>query len=245
MILFPAIDLRGGRVVRLKQGLASAETVYSDDPASMARHWQNEGAAWLHVVDLDRALGEPDSLSARALDEIRAAVRIPIQFGGGLREIKSIKQAFYTGVNRVVLGTLAVEQPRLLLDILARFGPDRIVVALDTQDGRVAARGWREVSNLNALEFGKQLHGLGVQRALVTDIARDGMLSGVDADALASLARETGLRVMASGGVASLDDLRALQAHEAEGIEGAIVGQALYTGAFELREALAVLGSSG
>ncbi len=227
MVIFPAIDLRGGRVVRLKQGRTSEQTVYSDDPASIARRWQSEGAQWLHVVDLDRALGEPAELNARALGEIRAAVRIPIQFGGGVRDVKSVKAAFYNGINRVVLGTLAVENPDLLLEILARFGPDRIVVAVDTQEGHVATRGWREVSNLSVLDFGKRLHGLGVQHALVTDIARDGMLSGVDAAALADIARGTGLRIIASGGVATLDDLRALQVHGSEGIEGAIVGQAL------------------
>jgi phosphoribosylformimino-5-aminoimidazole carboxamide ribotide isomerase len=238
MILFPAIDLRGGRVVRLKQGRAGEETVYSDDPAGVARQWLREGATWLHVVDLDAALGEPEQENMQALSEIRAAVRISIQFGGGARDFERIKRAFYNGFNRVVLGTLVVEKPDLMLEVLARFGPDRIVVALDTREGRVASRGWRDVSNLNVIDFGRQLHGLGVQRALVTDIARDGMLSGVDAGALAQIARDTGLRVIASGGVATLEDIKALKAMENEGIEGAIVGQALYTGAFSLREAL-------
>ncbi len=238
MIIFPAIDLRGGRVVRLRRGSPSDETVYSNDPAGVARQWQSEGAQWLHVVDLDRALGEPGPQNDRAVNEIRSAVRIPIQLGGGVRDADSVKRAFFAGANRIVIGTMAVEDPGLLEEVLVRFGADRIVVALDTRAGRVATRGWREVSNLDAIDLGKKLHALGVQRALVTDIARDGMLSGVDAPALARLARETGLRVIASGGIASLDDLRALRQHENEGIEGAIAGQALYTGAFSLRDAL-------
>ncbi len=238
MIIFPAIDLRSGRLVRLRQGSPGDETVYSNDPAGIARQWQAEGAQWLHVVDLDRALGEPVAQNDRAVDAIRSAVRIPIQLGGGVRDAESVKRAFYAGANRIVVGTMAVEDPGLLEEVLARFGADRVVVALDTQAGRVATRGWRELSNLDAIDLGKKLRALGVQRALVTDIARDGMLSGVDAAALARLARETGLRVIASGGVASLDELCALQQYENEGIEGAIVGQALYTGAFSLREAL-------
>ncbi len=245
MVIFPAIDLRGGRVVRLRQGRTSDETVYSDDPASIARQWQQEGAQWLHIVDLDRALGEGEAQSAspneRAVAEIRAAASIPIQLGGGMRDLESVKRAFYMGVQRIVIGTMAVENPGLLEEVLVRFGADRIVVALDTQAGRVATHGWREVSNLDAVDLGKKLHGIGVQRALVTDIARDGMLSGIDAAALARLARETGLRVVASGGVATLDDLRALSKYERDGIEGAIVGQALYTGAFSLGEALNTL----
>lgn len=236
MIIYPAIDLRSGRVVRLRQGRASEQTVYSDDPASMAVHWQNEGAQWLHVVDLDRALDDPTQPNARALKEIRAAVSIPIQFGGGLRDIESITRAFELGINRAVIGTLAVENPQLLAEVIARFGAEKIAVGLDAREGKVATHGWRQLSNLNVLDFGKQLCALGVERAIVTDIARDGMLSGIDAIALAHIARETGLRVIASGGIATQEDVRALCEFEKDGIEGAIVGQALYTGAFSLRE---------
>ncbi len=238
MVIYPAIDLRGGRVVRLRQGRASEQIIYSDDPASVAARWEREGAAWLHVVDLDRALGDPAEPNARALAAIRAAVQLPIQFGGGLRDAESVARAFQLGMNRVVIGTMAVENPSLFAQIVERWGSEQIVVALDVHAGRVAVRGWREVSDLDAADLGKQLFQKGIRRALVTDIARDGMLSGVDAGALARLAHETGLRVIASGGIATLDDLRSLARHEPEGLEGAIVGQALYTGAFTLREAV-------
>jgi phosphoribosylformimino-5-aminoimidazole carboxamide ribotide isomerase len=240
MIIFPAIDLRGGRVVRLRQGRASQETVYSDNPAGIAQQWQKEGAQWLHIVDLDRAFGDPGESNVRAVNEISAAVEIPIQLGGGLRDLESVTRAFSLGANRVVVGTMAVENPAQLKEVIARFGAGRIVVALDTQAGRVVTRGWRQMSDLDAVTLGKQLRGIGVERALVTDTARDGMLTGIEAEALAQLARETGLGVIASGGIATLDDLRALRQYERDGIEGAIVGQALYAGVFSLKEAIQV-----
>jgi phosphoribosylformimino-5-aminoimidazole carboxamide ribotide isomerase len=238
MILYPALDLRAGCVMRLKQGRASEQTVYSTDPASVAARWEGEGAAWLHVVDLDGAFGDPSQPNALALKQIRAAVKIPIQFGGGLRDLDRIERAFELGVNRVVLGTLAIEQPEQVEAVVQQFGAERIAAAMDLREGRVATRGWRGLSGVSALEFGRHLRAIGIERAVVTDIARDGMLSGIDADALARLARDTGLRVIASGGIATLNDLLALRQYEA--IEGAIIGQALYAGAFSLGEALRV-----
>ncbi|MEJ5198814.1 MAG: 1-(5-phosphoribosyl)-5-[(5-phosphoribosylamino)methylideneamino]imidazole-4-carboxamide isomerase [Anaerolineae bacterium] len=244
--IFPAIDLRRGQVVRLRQGDPAAQTVYSDDPATVARAWAAQGAEWLHVVNLDGALtprplhsnsGEGE-MNLRRLREIRAAVELPIQFGGGLRDLDDIALALETGATRVVLGTVAVCQPEVVAQALARFGPERIVVGLDARDGRVAIHGWRETSALDVVTVARQMHDLGVRRVVYTDIARDGIMTGVNLDATLALARATGLEVIASGGVASLDDIRHLAAHQADGIAGVIVGQALYTGAVDLGEAI-------
>lgn len=240
MIIWPALDLRGGRVVRLVQGRAEAETVYSERPAEVAHNWQAQGAQWLHVVDLDRALGDQASPNRAALETILQAVTIPIQFGGGLRDEASILRALDLGVRRVVVGTLAVEHPDEFAAVVARVGAERLVVAADVRQGRVATRGWQALSELDLVTFGRNMRALGLAHALVTDIARDGMLSGVDAEALARAARDTGLLVIASGGVATLDDVRALARCTDRGIEGAIIGQALYTGAFSLSDALAI-----
>ncbi len=248
--IYPAIDLRQGRVVRLRQGDPSAQTVYGDDPAEVARAWAARGATWLHVVNLDGALTpQPSSQAAGATDvalnlrrlaEIRAAVNLPIQFGGGLRDVADIAQALALGATRVVLGTVAVRHPEIVAQALARFGPERIVVGLDARNGWVSTHGWRETAALDVMTVARRMTGLGVRRVVYTDIARDGMLTGVNLTATLALARATGLAVIASGGVAGLDDIRSLAAHQADGIEGVIVGQALYTGALDLAEALAV-----
>lgn len=237
-IVYPAIDLRGGRVVRLKQGVAEQQVVYSDDPGEVARRWQDQGAEWLHVVDLDRALDETSNPNTTAIARIIASVNIPIQSGGGLRDMSLVKRALDLGISRVLLGTVAVEQPHIVAQAVEHFGAARIAVAIDARQGRVATHGWMNTSGLDAVEFGKAMRAVGVERAVITDIARDGMLSGIDAGAMAAFARATGLRVIASGGVATLDDLRALRKLSDMGIEGAIVGQALYAGQFTLREAL-------
>ncbi len=244
MQLLPAIDLRAGSVVRLKQGRAADQSIYSDNPAAVAARWQAEGATWLHVVDLDAALGSGSTANARALREIRSAVQIRIQLGGGLRDLDAIQRALDLGVDRVLLGTLVVEQPDALAEAVAGFGGDRIVPALDHRSSRVAVRGWGETTAVDVEQLGRRLCGLGLRRAVVTDIARDGMLSGVDAASLAQIAARTGLRIIASGGIATLDDLRALVHYEKDGIEGAIIGRALYSGALTLADALAVVGKS-
>ncbi len=250
LTIFPAIDLRGGRVVRLRQGDAAAQTVYGDDPAAVAKQWAGQGAQWLHVVNLDGVLtprpplpcaGEGENCSAlnlRCLAEIRAAVSLPIQFGGGMRTVDDVATALRLGATRVVLGTVAVRQPQVVAEAIARFGAARIVVGIDARDGRVATHGWLETSALDALTVARRMADLGVLRIVFTDIARDGMLTGVNVAATADLARGSGLRVIASGGVASLADIRALAAHASDGIEGVIVGQALYTGAVDLAAAL-------
>jgi phosphoribosylformimino-5-aminoimidazole carboxamide ribotide isomerase len=238
MIIFPAIDLRAGRVVRLQQGRADAETKYSDDPAQVAARWQDEGAEWLHVVNLDGAFGESSSANLRESARIIGAVSIPVQFGGGLRDLASIESALARGVTRVVIGTAAIENPQFVSDALARFGAARVVVGIDARAGMVATRGWREQSGVRAVDLARQMRARGVARIVYTDIARDGMLRGVDAGALADLARAAKVRVIASGGVASLRDIRALAARK--DIEGVIVGQALYTHAINLKEAIQV-----
>ncbi|GIV77421.1 NUDIX domain-containing protein [Litorilinea aerophila] len=273
MIIYPAIDLRHGRCVRLRQGNPDAETVFGEDPAQMARHWAAQGAEWLHVVNLDGALGatraqinalhrpatiliqhpgrpEPEPPDAELdrqlpinlvrLREIRQAVSLPIQFGGGLRTLDDIRLALELGADRVVLGTVAVENPRLVAEALKRWGAQRIVVGIDARDGKVATHGWQSLSDVDAVELGHQMHALGVRTVVYTDISRDGMLSGVNVKATARLGDMTGLRVIASGGVAGLEDIERLKAYEHYNIDGVIVGQALYTGRLDLAQAIEV-----
>jgi len=260
MIIYPAIDLRHGRCVRLRQGDPNAETVFGDDPAAMARHWVSQGAEWLHVVNLDGALsatydqiakvstaknGEVAEkvglpINLQRLAEIRQAVDVPIQFGGGMRTLDDIQLALELGANRVVLGTVAVERPRLVSEAIERWGAERIVVGLDARDGKIATHGWQETSQIDMVELGHQMHALGVRRVLFTDINRDAMLMGVNVDATARLGDVTGLNVIASGGVAGLRDIELLKGHEHYNIDGVVVGQALYTGNLDLRRAIEV-----
>ena len=257
LIIFPAIDLRQGQVVRLRQGDPAAQTVFGDDPAAVARRWAEQGAEWLHVVNLDGAFSGQGrgqgqngdlnlnlnlnlslSLNLHRLAEIRAAVDLPIQFGGGIRTVDDVARALALGATRVVLGTVAVQQPEVVAQAVARFGVERIVVGIDARDGMVATHGWLETSALDALTVAQRMADLGVLRIVFTDIARDGTLTGVNVAATAALARASGLRIIASGGVGGLADIRALASHASDGIEGVIVGQALYTGAVSLPEAL-------
>lgn len=240
MIVFPAIDLRAGRVVRLRQGRADAETVYEENPARVAVRWQSEGAEWLHVVNLDGAFGEDATPNLRALEQILHAVTIPVQFGGGLRDLASIQAALGRGVARVVVGTGAIQNPSLVSEALERSGAESIVVGIDARDGLVATHGWRALSAIPALDLANQMAERGVTRIVYTNIARDGMLQGIDVQGTAELASGSGLRVIASGGVARLDDIRALQARSEDGIEGVIIGQALYAGMVSLKEAIDV-----
>lgn len=244
MIVYPAIDLRQGRCVRLRQGRADQETVYDDDPAAVARRWVQQGAEWLHVVNLDGALGEGETASGlpvnlQRLAEVHAAVpATPIQFGGGVRSLESVESALELGAARVVLGTAAVQHPELVGEAVRYFGPARIAVAIDARDGQVAIHGWQLASEVEAAALGRAMRELGAVHAVYTDIARDGMLAGVNVEATAALARATGLKVIASGGVSALADLARLKAHARAGIEGVIIGQALYTGAVSLAEAI-------
>jgi phosphoribosylformimino-5-aminoimidazole carboxamide ribotide isomerase len=250
--IFPAIDLRHGRCVRLRQGDPEAETVFGDDPAAVARRWADQGATWLHVVNLDGAFASdrhavtPDDrgalpLNLQRLVDICLAVDLPVQFGGGLRTIEDVALALELGATRVVLGTAALQNPELVTAALQRFGPAQIVVGIDARAGMVATHGWLETSPVTAHELAQRVARLGVQHVVYTNIARDGMLSGVDAAGTATLARESGLAVIASGGVRDLDDIRQLLAVRADGVAGVIAGQALYTGSLHLPAALALV----
>jgi len=241
LIIFPAIDLRGGRVVRLRQGDPAAETAYADDPTAVARRWAEAGAAWLHVVNLDGALQtDAAEINLRCLAAIRRAVDLPIQFGGGLRTLDEIELALEAGATRVVLGTAAVRQPELVAAAIDRYGAARIVVGIDARDGRVAVQGWQEVAEVDAHDLARRMAEMGVVRIVYTDIRRDGMLSGVNVQVTTELAAAASVKVIASGGVRDLDDIRALKAHVGQGVEGVIIGQALYRGAIDLAAALAV-----
>ncbi len=248
MIVFPAIDLRAGQCVRLRQGNPAAQTIFSTDPAAMARRWVAAGARWLHVVNLDGAFS--NSLTAGTalpvnlyrLKEIRAAVQVPIQFGGGLRSVSDIDIALLLGASRVILGSVALHDPEVVRQALDRFGPERIIVGIDARDGYVATHGWSQTSRVTAGELAAAMQQAGVIRAVYTDIRRDGMLQGVDIAGSVRLAKQSGLKIIASGGVSSADDVRRLAAREQDGIEGVIIGQALYTGAISLPEAMRAAG---
>lgn len=231
MLVIPAIDLRGGRCVRLYQGDYARETVVGDDPVAMARHWAAAGARLLHVVDLDGArAGRPVQLDLVA--RICAALAIPVELGGGPRTAGDVAAMLAAGVDRVILGTVALEQPALVTAMLERHGPERIVLGLDARAGRVATRGWLETSEVEATALARRMAGAGVRTVIYTDIARDGTLSGPSVAGTAAVAAASGLEVIASGGVARREDLAALAAQP--GIVGAIVGRALYTGALQL-----------
>jgi len=246
MIIYPAIDLRKGRCVRLQQGDAAAETVFADDPVEAALRWVAEGAEWLHVVNLDGALGESGAENLAALERILEAALRPVQFGGGVRSVDDVARVLDLGVRRVFLGTVAVREPHVVSEALVRYGPQAISVSIDARDGFVATHGWTDTSQVRAETLAQKMRGLGVARVVYTDVRRDGMLSGVNVETTVALARASGLRVIASGGVASLDDIRALAPHEREGVEGVIIGMALYRGAIALPEAIRLArGRSG
>jgi phosphoribosylformimino-5-aminoimidazole carboxamide ribotide isomerase len=227
MHVIPAIDLRGGRCVRLYQGDYGRETVVGDDPVAMARHWQDAGARLLHVVDLDGArAGRPVQIDL--IGEMCAALTIPVELGGGLRTLADVEVVLARGVDRVILGTVALEQPDLVDAALAGHGADRVVLGIDARDGRVASRGWLETTDVEVGDLARAMAARGVRTVIYTDIGRDGTLTGPNIAATAALARESGLAVIASGGVSQRADLAALALEP--GIEGVIVGRALYTG---------------
>ncbi len=237
MEVIPAIDLKGGRCVRLAQGDFARETVFSHDPLATALHWQRQGGQRLHLVDLDGAAGgQPVHLEIIAA--IVASLDIPVQVGGGIRSEETANSWLAAGVDRVVIGTAAVRNPDLVKALCEKHGSHRVVVAVDAKNGMAALQGWTEASQVSALDLAGRMAALGVARLLYTDIARDGMLSGPDLATNSRLASETGLAVLASGGVASVADIQQLAK---TGVEGVVVGRALYTGALDLREALAAV----
>lgn len=240
MNLFPAIDLLEGRCVRLYQGDYDRSQVFHDNPADVAQQWTSQGATWLHVVDLDGAkAGKPVNLEAIAA--IVEAVSVPIQVGGGLRDRASVAQLLELGVQRVILGTVAVEQPQLVASLCQEF-PGRIVVGIDARNGKVATRGWLETSEVLAADLAQRMQQLGAAAIIYTDIHRDGTLAGPNLDALRELATSLSIPVIASGGVSSVTDLLSLLALEPLGVTGAIVGRALYTGDISLTQAIQAVG---
>jgi phosphoribosylformimino-5-aminoimidazole carboxamide ribotide isomerase len=236
MLIFPAIDLKGGKVVRLQQGRADAETVYSDDPAAVAKRWEDEGARYLHIVDLDGAFdGEP-----RNWDSVRAilkAVQIPIQLGGGLRTRQHIEDAINMRVTRVVIGTRACDSAEFVQALVQDFA-QRIVVGIDARAGLVAVKGWTERTELSAVDFAQQIDRLGVVNIIFTDVSTDGMLTGPNYFAIAALCAAVRCNVIASGGVGSLNDVRRLQrvAEEYPNLVGVVIGKALYDGRIDLKQ---------
>ena len=239
MEIIPAIDLRNGKCVRLYQGDYGQETIFSDDPVSVALRWQSEGARRLHIVDLDGAAkGEPANLET--IEDIMAAIDIPVQVGGGIRSIETIEQLFATGVERAIMGTVAVEKPDLVKEACQRFG-DRIIISIDARDRLVATRGWLQKSTVTASELASKMIELGVMRFIYTDISRDGTLSEPNFSAIAELVDTIGLPIIASGGIATLNHLKMLKKL---GAEGAIVGKALYTGDINLKKALAAISET-
>ena len=243
MIILPAIDLKAGRCVRLEQGMPDKEKVYSADPGETARSWERQGAQWLHVVDLDGAFsGEPKNLAA--LEAIRAAIDIPIQFGGGNRTADTIRRVFDAGVNRVVLGTAALQSPDFLGETCSEFG-DKIAVGIDARDGKVAIKGWADVTDTDAVEFGNKVAGLGAGLIIYTDIARDGMLLGPNTEALKKMAEEVSIPVIASGGVTNASDVEAITALAPGRIVGMIIGKALYEGTLTLEQAIKIASADG
>ena len=240
MILYPAIDLKDGQCVRLLQGDMARATVFNDDPAAQAAQFAEAGAEWLHVVDLNGAFeGRP--VNATAVSSILTAVGLPVQLGGGIRSLETIESWLERGVARVVLGTVAVKDPALVREACAKW-PGQVALGIDARGGRVAVEGWAEVSDLEVEDLARRFEDAGAAAVIYTDVDRDGILTGPNLAATAALADAVTMPVIASGGVASLDDLQALAA--APRISGAIVGRALYDGRVDLRAALSALGES-
>jgi phosphoribosylformimino-5-aminoimidazole carboxamide ribotide isomerase len=239
VILFPAIDLKNGQCVRLEQGDMARATVFSLDPAAQARSFAAEGFEYLHVVDLDGAFaGKP--MNARAVEAMLKAVTMPVQLGGGIRDLDTVEAWLANGVARVIIGTAAVRNPELVKGAAKKF-PGRVAVGLDARDGKVAVEGWAETSELTALEIAQRFEEAGVAAIIFTDIARDGLLKGLNLDATIALAERISIPVIASGGFASIDDVKALLAPPAKKLAGAIVGRALYDGRLDPVAALALI----
>ncbi|MGI9356239.1 MAG: 1-(5-phosphoribosyl)-5-[(5-phosphoribosylamino)methylideneamino]imidazole-4-carboxamide isomerase [Rhizobiaceae bacterium] len=242
MILFPAIDLKGGECVRLKLGDMDQATVYNTSPAAQAKEFEDQGFEYLHVVDLDGAFAG-EAVNGQAVEEILAAVSMPVQLGGGIRTLDHVSYWLDKGIARVILGTIAVRDPDLVHEACARF-PDKIAVGIDAKGGKVAVEGWAETSELTVIDMAARFGGAGVSALIYTDIDRDGILAGINWDCTLELARATKIPVIASGGLASMDDIRLMARGDAQVLEGAITGRALYDGRLDAGEALAALGNT-
>lgn len=239
MILFPAIDLKDGQCVRLKLGDMEQATVYNTDPAAQAKAFEDQGFEWLHVVDLNGAFAG-ESVNGAAVDAILKATKNPVQLGGGIRSLEHIANWLDRGLSRVILGTVAVRDPALVIEACRRF-PGKIAVGIDAKGGKVAVEGWAEASELGVIELAKKFEGAGVSAIIYTDIDRDGILTGINWESTLALANAVSIPVIASGGLASLDDIRRMLEPDAAKLEGAITGRALYDGRIDPAEALALI----
>ncbi len=237
MILYPAIDLKGGQCVRLLKGDMDKATVFNEDPADQARRFAAEGFSWLHVVDLDGAI-EGRSVNTQAVADILTTAAIPVQVGGGVRTLADVRRWIEAGVSRVILGTAAVQHPELVRQAAADF-PEQVAVAIDVRHGKVAVAGWVHTSELDPTELARRFEDVGVAALIVTDIGRDGTLSGVNVEAVGAVADAIAIPVIASGGVAGVDDISQLKRRVGAPIAGAVLGKALYTGALDAHQALA------
>lgn len=241
MILFPAIDLKDGRCVRLQRGLMESATVFNNDPAAQARAFAEAGFKWLHCVDLNGAF-DGRSVNADVVKAIRAAIDLPIQLGGGVRDMKGVAAWLDAGITRVILGTVALTNPALVKEA-ARAFPGKIVVGADAKGGRIATQGWAETTDLTPEELAERFEDAGVAAVLFTDVDRDGLLQGVNAPATVRLARHIGIPVIASGGVSGIEDIKALVCAKEPNIEGVVIGRALYDGRIDATEALRLANS--
>lgn len=239
MLIIPAIDLRNGQCVRLTQGRRAEARVYTGDPVEIARSFEKAGARMLHVVDLDGAFAESGSPNREVARRIIGTLGIPVQFGGGLRAFAEVRELIESGAERVVVGTLAVESLEILAQLVEAFG-ERIAVGLDARDGQVVTRGWEKQEKISAVEFAEKVAAIGVSRIVYTDVTRDGMLMGVNVEQTCNIARRSGLKVTASGGVSSLAGIEQLKVECVNGIDSVIIGKALYEKRFTLADALRV-----
>ncbi len=241
MIVIPAVDLKDGRCVRLSQGRMDQESVYSDDPVRMAKHWESKGAERLHVVDLNGAVnGVPVHQSV--IQEIAKSIAIPVEAGGGIRNMETIETYLSSGIKWIILGTAAHRNHSLVEEACRRF-PGRVILGIDAREGKVAIQGWKEEVTLGAIELAKGFEGVGLSAIIFTDIERDGMSTGLNSEMTGSLARSISIPVIASGGVSCIEDIRQLMTLEADGVTGVIVGRALYTGRIDLEEAVRIAKS--
>jgi phosphoribosylformimino-5-aminoimidazole carboxamide ribotide isomerase len=242
MLIIPAIDLKDGRCVRLSQGRMDQETIYSENPVEMAKHWESKGAERLHVVDLNGAVtGKPFHRSL--IEEIVRSIHIPVEIGGGIRDLTTIEDYIHTGAGWVILGTAALRNHHLLTEACRQF-PGKVILGIDAKGGKVAVEGWKEVATMEAIELARRFEGIGLSAIIFTDIERDGMGTGLNFESTRNLSRSTSIPVIASGGVSRIEDIEHLLELEKDRVIGVIVGRALYTGSLDLEEAMRLVKKS-
>ncbi|OQY07815.1 MAG: 1-(5-phosphoribosyl)-5-[(5-phosphoribosylamino)methylideneamino]imidazole-4-carboxamide isomerase [Fusobacteriia bacterium 4572_132] len=237
MIIFPAIDIKNGKCVRLEQGDFNKEKVFSENPADVAKNFEKLGAKYIHLVDLDGAL-DGKLKNKEVISEIRKVVKIPLELGGGIRSIERIEELINLGINRVILGTAAVKNPKLVEEAIKRFGSDKIVIGIDAKKDMVAIKGWVEISKIKTLDLVNKMEKIGVKTIIYTDIAKDGMLEGVNIEEIIKITESSSINVVASGGVSSIEDIKELKELNNPQIEGVITGKAIYEKRLDLKEAI-------